>query len=82
MSPLLFFHPNLPDVIISGSEDGTIKIWKSGTYRIENMLSHAFEHAWCVALCKDANEVAVGFDEGVVAIKVCILFVFKFILPH
>ncbi|TFK47007.1 coatomer beta [Heliocybe sulcata] len=62
------FHPNLP-VIISGSEDGTVKIWNSGTYRLENTLSYALERAWCVALRKDANEVAVGFDEGAVIIK-------------
>ncbi|KAF8955022.1 coatomer WD associated region-domain-containing protein, partial [Flammula alnicola] len=62
------FHPNLP-IIISGSEDGTVEIWNSGTYRVENMLSYALERAWCVALRKDANEVAVGFDEGVVIIK-------------
>ncbi|KAF9554871.1 coatomer protein [Agrocybe pediades] len=62
------FHPNLP-IIVSGSEDGTVKIWNSGTYRIENTLSYALERAWCVSLRKDANEVAVGFDEGVVVIK-------------
>ena len=64
------FHPNLP-IIISGSEDGTVKIWNSGTYRVENTLNYALERAWCVSLRKDANEVAVGFDEGVVVIKVC-----------
>ncbi|KAG6852753.1 hypothetical protein C0991_009331 [Blastosporella zonata] len=63
-----FFHPNLP-IIISGSEDGTVKIWNSGTYRIENTLSYALERAWCTALRKDSNEVAFGFDEGVVVIK-------------
>ncbi|KDR84450.1 hypothetical protein GALMADRAFT_237319 [Galerina marginata CBS 339.88] len=62
------FHANLP-IIISGSEDGTVKIWNSGTYRVENTLSYALERAWCVALRKDANEVGVGFDEGVVVIK-------------
>ncbi|KAK7053051.1 Coatomer subunit beta' [Paramarasmius palmivorus] len=62
------FHPNLP-IIISGSEDGTVKIWNSGTYRIENTLSYAMERAWCIALRKDANEVAIGYDEGVVVIK-------------
>ncbi|GLB34322.1 putative the coatomer is a cytosolic protein complex that binds to dilysine motifs and reversibly associates with Golgi non- clathrin-coated vesicles, which further mediate biosynthetic protein transport from the ER, via the Golgi up to the trans Golgi network [Lyophyllum shimeji] len=51
------------------SEDGTVKIWNSGTYRIENTLSYALERAWCMALRRDANEVAVGFDEGVVVIK-------------
>jgi len=54
---------------ISGSEDGTVKVWNSGTYRIENTLNYALERAWSVALRKDANEVAVGFDEGVVIIK-------------
>ncbi|KAF8642799.1 hypothetical protein AX16_009432 [Volvariella volvacea WC 439] len=62
------FHPNLP-IIISGSEDGTVKIWNSGTYRIENTLSYALERAWCTALRKDANEVAIGFDEGLVVLK-------------
>jgi coatomer subunit beta' len=64
------FHLNLP-IIVSGGEDGTVKIWNSGTYRVENTLSYALERAWCVSLRKDANEVAVGFDEGVVVLKVC-----------
>ncbi|EJD51286.1 Coatomer, beta' subunit [Auricularia subglabra TFB-10046 SS5] len=63
------FHPALP-IIVSGSEDGTVKVWNSGTYRLENTLSYALERAWCVAVRKDANDVAVGFDEGVVVIKV------------
>ncbi|KAI4527169.1 Coatomer, beta' subunit [Schizophyllum commune Loenen D] len=62
------FHPNLP-IIVSGAEDGTVKIWNAATYRIENTLSYSLERAWCVALRKDANEVAVGFDEGVVIVK-------------
>lgn len=62
------FHPALP-IIVSGSEDGTVKIWNSGTYRLENTLSYALERAWCVSLRKGANDVGVGFDEGVVVIK-------------
>jgi coatomer subunit beta' len=65
------FHSNLP-IIISGSEDGTVKIWISGTYRMKNTLNYALECAWCVSLRRDANEVAIGFDEGVVVIKVSI----------
>ena len=65
------FHPNLP-IIISGSEDGTVKIWNSNTYRLENTSSYALERAWRVSLRKDANEVVVGFDEGIVVIKVCL----------
>lgn len=62
------FHPNLP-IIISGSEDGTVKIWNSGTYRLENTLSYGLERAWCTSLSKSSNEVALGFDEGIVVIK-------------
>ncbi|KII94541.1 hypothetical protein PLICRDRAFT_169285 [Plicaturopsis crispa FD-325 SS-3] len=62
------FHPNLP-VIVSGSEDGTVKIWNSGTYRLENTLSYGLERVWCVAQAKQSNEIAVGYDEGVVVIK-------------
>ncbi|KAH8092503.1 coatomer beta [Cristinia sonorae] len=62
------FHPNLP-IIISGGEDGTVKIWNSGTYRLENTLSYALERAWCIAVRKSSNEVAVGYDEGVVVVK-------------
>ncbi|KAI0076912.1 coatomer beta [Panus rudis PR-1116 ss-1] len=62
------FHPNLP-IIISGGEDGTVKLWNSGTYRLENTLSYALERAWCIALRKDVNEVAIGYDEGVVVVK-------------
>ena len=54
------FHPNLP-TIISHGEDGTTKIRNSGTYLLE--------HAWCVALRPNANEAAVGLDEGVVVVK-------------
>ncbi|KAF9074741.1 coatomer WD associated region-domain-containing protein [Rhodocollybia butyracea] len=62
------FHPSLP-IIISGSEDGTVKIWNANTYRVENTLNYALERAWCVALHRTANEVAVGFDEGIVVLK-------------
>ncbi|CCM00473.1 uncharacterized protein FIBRA_02506 [Fibroporia radiculosa] len=62
------FHQNLP-LIISGGEDGTVKLWNSGTYRLENTLSYALERAWCVAVHKSSNEVAVGYDEGVVVVK-------------
>jgi coatomer subunit beta' len=33
------YHPELP-IIISGSEDGTIKLWSSNTYRLEQSLNY------------------------------------------
>ena len=62
------FHPEIP-VIISGSEDGTIKIWHSGTYRLEQTLSYGLERAWCVGVLRGRNDVCMGFDEGCVVIK-------------
>ncbi|KAF8595407.1 coatomer protein [Ceratobasidium sp. AG-I] len=62
------FHPNLP-IIVSGSEDGSVKIWHANTYRLENTLSYSLERAWCVAYRRGSNDVAVGYDEGVVVVK-------------
>ncbi|KAG6371752.1 WD40-repeat-containing domain protein [Boletus reticuloceps] len=38
------FHPNLP-IIISGSEDGMVKIWNNNTYRLENTFWNG--RVWC-----------------------------------
>ena len=61
-------HPELP-IIMSGSEDGCIKIWHSTTYRLENTLNYAFERCWSIAALKGTNNVAIGYDEGTIAIQ-------------
>ncbi|CAD6966375.1 unnamed protein product, partial [Tilletia laevis] len=63
------FHTSLP-LIISGSEDGTIKLWHSNTYRLENTLDYGLERAWSIAYKKTGNDLALGFDEGAVVIKI------------
>ncbi|PWN35624.1 putative SEC27-coatomer complex beta subunit [Meira miltonrushii] len=62
------FHPSLP-LIISGSEDGTVKLWHSNTYRLETTLDYGLERAWCVAYRKTGNDIAIGYDDGVVVVK-------------
>jgi coatomer subunit beta' len=62
------FHPSLP-LIISGSEDGTVKLWHSNTYRLESTLDYGLERVWCVAYKRSGNDVAIGYDEGAVVIK-------------
>ena len=62
------FHPSLP-LIISGSEDGTVKLWHSNTYRLESTLDYGLERVWCVAYKKSGNDVAIGYDEGAVVVK-------------
>ena len=61
------FHPELP-VIMTASEDGTIKMWHSTTYRLESTLNYGMERAWAIATCRGSNAVALGYDEGCVMI--------------
>ncbi|KAI9136629.1 coatomer WD associated region-domain-containing protein [Paraphysoderma sedebokerense] len=65
---LTVFHPELP-LIVSGGEDGAIKIWHANTYRLEHSLNYGLERAWCVTYYKGMNDIAVGFDEGCVVVK-------------
>jgi len=62
------FHPKLP-IIASASEDGTIRIWQSTTYRSETTLNYGMERAWALAASPDSNKLAIGFDEGCVCIE-------------
>ncbi|CRK11692.1 hypothetical protein BN1723_015942 [Verticillium longisporum] len=62
------YHPELP-VIISGSEDGTVRLWHANTYRFEQVLNYGLERAWCVSYQKGKQGVAVGFDDGLVVVK-------------
>ncbi|KAF9982355.1 hypothetical protein BGZ75_006247 [Mortierella antarctica] len=62
------FHPELP-IIISGSEDGSVKIWHANTYRLENTLNYGLNRAWAIAYRRSTNDVALGFDLGSVVIK-------------
>ena len=66
--PFTVHHPTLP-TIVSGSEDGTVKIWHAKTYRLDNTLEYALERAWYVVWHRETNEVSVGFDNGVAGLK-------------
>jgi coatomer subunit beta' len=57
------FYPNL-QITLSGSEDSAVKVQNNRTYCIENTLSYSLERACCVAIRRNINEVATGFDEG------------------
>ena len=62
------FHPELP-VILTGSEDGTVRVWHANTYRLENTLNYGLERVWTIASLKGSNDVAIGYDEGSILIK-------------
>lgn len=62
------FHPELP-IILTGSEDGTVRVWHANTYRLENTLNYGLERVWSIACLKGSNDVAIGYDEGSILIK-------------
>lgn len=66
---MAIFHPSLP-ILISGSEDGTFRIWHSATYRMEAVTNYLMDRIWCLGCSSSSNVVALGYDEGVVAIQI------------
>lgn len=63
------FHPELP-VVLSGSEDGTVRVWHANTNRLESSLNYGFERVWTICCLKGSNNVALGYDEGSILVKV------------
>lgn len=53
------FHTELP-IIITGSEDGTVRLWHSATYRLESSLNYGLERVWTIARLKGSNNIALG----------------------
>ncbi|CAH1776242.1 unnamed protein product [Owenia fusiformis] len=62
------FHPELP-ILMTGSEDGTVRVWHSSTYRLESTLNYGLERVWAISSKKGSNNVALGYDEGSIMIK-------------
>jgi coatomer subunit beta' len=54
---------------MTGSEDGTIKLWHSNTYRLDSTLNYGLERVWTICCLKGSNNVAIGYDEGSIMIK-------------
>lgn len=64
----VLFHPKLP-LICSASEDGTVRLWQSTTYRAETTLNYGMERAWALAATRETTKLAIGFDEGCVVVE-------------
>ncbi|XP_054160801.1 coatomer subunit beta'-like [Oppia nitens] len=67
------YHPRLPMIIMTGAEDGTIRLWDSvaadNHYRLERTLDYGLERVWSVCCLKGSDAVAVGYDEGSIVLK-------------
>lgn len=60
---------------------GTVRVWHSNTYRLENTLNYGMERVWCVCAKPGSNNVALGYDDGSIIIQVC-LAVFTYFLQR
>merc|ERR1712088_458641 len=49
--------------------DGTVKIWRANTYRLETTLNYGLERVWSIGVLRGSNNVALGYDEGAILIK-------------
>lgn len=56
-------------MLVSASEDGTVRIWHATTYRAETTLNYGLERAWSIAAAKESNGLAIGYDEGTILIR-------------
>ena len=63
------FHPVIP-VCVSSSEDGTVRMWNNTTFRCESTLNYGLERAWTLCTRANKHELAIGFDEGSVVLKI------------
>ncbi|KAG9509591.1 Coatomer subunit beta', partial [Fragariocoptes setiger] len=64
----VIYHPELP-IILTASEDGTVKVWHISTYRLKATYNYGMERAWTMACLKRTNTVAIGYDNGSIVLK-------------
>ncbi|KAI9393553.1 hypothetical protein POPTR_006G250200v4 [Populus trichocarpa] len=64
-------HPRLP-IIITTSEDNTIRLWDATTYRLENTLDYGLQRVWAVGCKQESCQVAFGCDNGTTMLKVAV----------
>lgn len=57
------FHTELP-LIISTSEDSSVKLWHSTTFRLESTLNYGMDRAWSQSCLPGSKVIALGYDEG------------------
>ncbi|CAI9285214.1 unnamed protein product [Lactuca saligna] len=55
---------------MTGSEDGTVRIWHSTTYILENTLNYGLERVWAVGYMKGSHRIVIGYDEGTIMVKI------------
>ena len=57
-------------LLLSGSEDGNVKLWHSSNFNLESTLDFGFERCWAVASLRGNNRIALGFDQAMLIIEI------------
>jgi WD40 repeat protein len=57
-------------LLYSTCYSGTVRVWHANTYRLESTLNYGLERVWTISMMKGSNNVALGYDEGSMLIKV------------
>lgn len=62
---IAYCHPDLP-ILITGSWDGSVRLWDSTTYRLERILDFKLGKVNSIACFKGSTRIAIGHDKGLV----------------
>ena len=47
-----------------------MRLWHANKYRLESTLNYGLEGVWTISMMKGSNNVALGYDEGSIIVKV------------
>lgn len=62
-------HPEIP-VVITCSEDNSVRIWNATTYRFENAWNIELGRVWAIGCMKSSSQIVIGCDTGTIVGKI------------
>ncbi|KAL5204968.1 hypothetical protein ABZP36_009839 [Zizania latifolia] len=62
-------HPDLP-VLLTGSNDETVRVWNSTTFKLESVLDFELGKVTAIACLKGSKRVVIGHDSGLVITEI------------
>mgnify|MGYP001571878758 CR=1 FL=1 len=65
----VFFHPELP-LLLTAGEDDMFCTLSTQTWRLEQSFNYGMNRAWTISCRGKTNRVAVGYDNGLVVLRI------------
>uniref|UniRef100_A0ACD5U3G9 Uncharacterized protein n=1 Tax=Avena sativa TaxID=4498 RepID=A0ACD5U3G9_AVESA len=66
-------HPELP-ILLTGSLDGTVRIWNSTTYKLENIINFSLGAVHAFGCIKGSTRIMVGCHQGIAMVGISFPF--------